>query len=156
MILRAEELLAGSQMTYEVEIPPKVLSPGEDRPPEGPSRVRLRPLRVSDLQRLTRAAREKDQLLATLMVQQAQAEPELSVAQVAGLHVGLLQFLLARVNDISGTSISNEEMAEHMASSLARAAHILAREYGWTPQQVNDLTLGQVLLHLQMLKEAHS
>jgi len=155
-MLRAEELLAGSEMTFEVEIPPEILSPGGDRSPAGPSRVRLRPLRVSDLQRLTRAARDKDQLLATLMVQQALVEPELSVTQVAAMHVGLLQFLVERVNHISGTSINNEHMTEHMASPLAKAAHILAREYGWTPQQVNDLTLGQVLLHLQMLKEAGS
>jgi len=155
-MLCAEELLAGSQMTFEVEIPAEVLSPGAEGPPKGPSRVRLRPLRVTDLQRLTRAARDKDQLLATLMVQQALVEPELSVVQVAGMHVGLLQFLLERVNHISGTSVSDEEMAEHMTSPLARAAHILAREYGWTPQQVNDLTLGQVLLHLQMLKEART
>jgi hypothetical protein len=155
-MLRAEELLAGSEMTYEVEIPPEVLNPGEGRPSSGPHQVRLRPLRVSDLQRLTRAARDKDQLLATLMVQQALIEPELSVAQVAAMHVGLLQFLVDRVNQISGTAVNQQEMAEHMESPLARAAHILAREYGWTPQQVNDLTLGQVLLHLQMLKEARS
>jgi hypothetical protein len=36
---------------------------------------------------------------------------------------------------------------------LVRAAFILAREFGWTPEQVGELTLGQIMLHLQLLKE---
>jgi len=28
-----------------------------------------------------------------------------------------------------------------------------ADRFGWTPQQINELTLGQILLHLQMLNE---
>ena len=36
---------------------------------------------------------------------------------------------------------------------LVRAAFILAREFGWTPEQVGQLTLGQIMLHLQLLKE---
>jgi len=33
-------------------------------------------------------------------------------------------------------------------------AFLLASEFGWTAQQVRELTLGQVLVHLEMLKEA--
>ena len=44
-------------------------------------------------------------------------------------------------------------MNQALEAPLAKAAFILAKEFGWTPQAVNDLTLGQVLLHLQMLKQ---
>ena len=119
----------------------------------GAHTVRLRPLTVRDLQLISRAAKESDSLTATLMVQRALVEPEMSVAQVAALHVGLVQFLLQHVNQISGITTTAEQTEEAMQAPLAKAAFILAREFGWTPQQVSELTLGQVLLHLQMLRE---
>jgi hypothetical protein len=152
-MLSAEELLAGSGLTYEIEVPSAVLHPGSGNGTgeSGDMRVRLRPLTVRDLQLVTRAARENDSLLGALMVQRALLEPQMSVAQVAGMHVGLLQFLLDEVNRISGIAVSDEAMAGAMEAPLAKAAFVLAQEYGWTPQQVSELTLGQVLLHLQML-----
>jgi len=36
---------------------------------------------------------------------------------------------------------------------LARASFILAKEFGWTLKQFNEMTIGQVLLFLQMLKD---
>jgi hypothetical protein len=154
-MLTAEELLAGSSLTFEVEIPPDVLHPGHDTDAgEAPRAVRLRPLAVHDLQLISRAAKEQDQLTATLMVQRALVEPEMSVAQVAGLHVGLVQFLLNEVNRISGIAVTAEQLSATTDTPLAKAAFILAREFGWTPQEVNELTLGQVLLHLQMLAGA--
>ena len=155
-MLTAEELLAGAELTHEVAIPPEVLQPTEAAYNGQPANVRLRPLRVSDLQRVTRAAKENDQLLATLMLQQALVEPEMTVPQVAGLHVGLVQYLLDHVNRISGIAATPESLPDLSQAPLARAAHILAREYGWSPREVNDLTLGQVLLHLQMLVEGQS
>jgi hypothetical protein len=152
MILTGEELLAGAEIAFDVEVPPHILQPTN---PEGVVRarwVRLRPLTVHDLQLITRAAKESDSLNATLMVQRALIEPELSVAQVAAMHVGLLQFLLLHVNQISGIAATSEQLASAAEAPLAKAAFILAREFGWTPQQVGDLTLGQVLLHLQMLR----
>ncbi len=151
-MLSADELLAGAGLTYDVEVPPEVLRPdgaGED----GPHTVRLRPLSLRDLQLISRAAKENDQLMATLMVQRALVEPELSVAQVAALHVGLVQLLLDKVHLISGIAATAQELDEAAEEPLAKAAFILAREYGWTPQEVNELTLGQVLLHLRMLRE---
>jgi hypothetical protein len=193
-MLSAEELLAGSTLTYEIEIPGQVLHPalkgtpfpvggetgsstlkdhaaiGKPRPRgkesaqssrtgsseaeplgAGSGTVRLRPLTVRDLQRISRAAKESDSLVATLMIQQALVEPQMSVAQVAALHVGLVQFLLQNVNQISGIAVTTEELAEAADVPLVRAAFVLAREFGWTPQQVQELTLGQVLLHLEML-----
>jgi hypothetical protein len=153
-MLSAEELLAGSSLTYEVEIPVEVLSPGQGSDAaNGPHTVKLRPLKVHDLQLISRAAKESDSLVATLMVQRALVEPEISVAEVSAMHVGLVQYLLYQVNRISGIDASSEELSKASEAPLVKAAFVLAQEYGWTPQQVNDLTLGQVLLHLQMLRE---
>jgi hypothetical protein len=77
----------------------------------------------------------------------------MSVAQVASLHVGLLQFLLDEINRISGITASREQLRSAVDDPLTKAAFVLSQEFGWTPQQISELTLGQVLLHLQMLKE---
>ena len=69
------------------------------------------------------------------------------------MHVGLVQFLVDQVNRISGIDASPEEISEAAQAPLAKAAFVLANHFGWTPQQVNDLTLGQMMLHLQMLKD---
>lgn len=150
-MLSPEELLAGSELTYEVEVPDSVLHPGNGNGKQERSSVRLRPLTVSDLQLVTRAARENDSLVGVLMVQRALVDPQMSIPQVAGMHVGLMQFLLAEVNRISAIAVTDAEVAAAASSPLSRAAFVLAREYGWTPQQVSELTLGQVLLHLEML-----
>ncbi len=153
MMLSAEELLAGSSLTFAVAIPPSVLNPGDGAAGAEAGTVRLRPLTVRDLQLIARAAKESDTLNAALMVQRALVEPELSVAQVVAMHAGLLQYLLEQVNRISGITASAEELDGVAAAPLAQAAFVLAREFGWTPEQVSELTLGQVLLHLQMLRE---
>ena len=33
---------------------------------------------------------------------------------------------------------------------MARACFVLAKEFGWTPEEVSGLTLGQILLYLEM------
>ena len=35
--------------------------------------------------------------------------------------------------------------------ATALCAHVLASRFGWTPQQLGEMTFGQILLHLQML-----
>jgi hypothetical protein len=154
--LSAEELLAGGALTFEVEVPASVVRPGPDGPDgdETPSKVRLRPLTVRDLQLIGRAAREQDSLMASLMVQRSLVEPEVSIAEVQAMHVGLVRFLLGWVNRVSGIDAEPEDVAEAIEAPLARAAFALARGYGWTPEQTNDLTVGQMLLHLRMLQEA--
>ncbi len=154
LYLTADELLAGSTLSFDVLVPAEILHPslnGAHDLPAGGQRVRLRPLTLGDLQTIARAARENDSLVATLMVQQALVEPALTVAQVAALHAGLVHFLLEQVNQISGLSLSDDDLAQAIEAPLVKAAYLLAREYGWTPQQVNELTLGQLLLHLKML-----
>lgn len=150
MMLSAEELLAGSELTFEIEVPAGMLPPLEPAS-AGTRCVRLRPLTVRDLQLISRAAKESDSLTATLMVQRALVEPEMTIAQVNGLQAGLLHHLLDEVNRISGISLPEDTVEEALEAPLTRAAFVLAKEFGWTPQQVGELTLGQVLLHLQML-----
>jgi hypothetical protein len=152
-MLSAEELLAGGDLTFEIEVPPEVMRPAGSDNNGMPATVRLRPLTVRDLQLVSRAAKERDSLTATLMVQRALVEPEMNVAQVSAMHVGLLQFLLDQVNRISGIAATSEQLSGAVEAPLSKAAFVLAQEFGWTPQQVNELTLGQMLLHLQMLKE---
>jgi hypothetical protein len=162
-MLTAEELLAGGALTFDVDVPADLLHPtlpgepgghGEDdgQPPP-PGRVRLRPLTVADLQLVSRAAQDAGTLLGALMVQRALVEPVLTVAEVVAAPVGLVEYLLDRVNAISGISTSRDDLRTAAEAPLVRAAATLSREFGWTPEQVSELTLGQVLLHLELLAE---
>lgn len=144
--LSADELLAGSTLRYDIDVPALLTDPA--RPP---GRLRLRPLTVADLQLITRAARDNSSLVAALMVKSAVEQPALTLAQINAMPIGLLEFLLGEVNRISGLAVAPgalERAAEH---PIARAAGVLARRFGWTPAQIGELTLGQILLHLQML-----
>jgi len=154
VILSSEELVAGGVLTYEIEVPPAVLRPGEGNGNGAVAgTVRVRPLTVADLQTITRAARESDSLMATLMVQQAVVEPELTIAQVTSFHIGLVQFLLERINEVSGITTTVEQLTEAVDAPLSKATFLLSERFGWTPKEVGELTLGQVLLHLRLLGE---
>lgn len=146
--LSAEELLAGSSLTYTVNVPAELL-PGDRL---GPGQVTLKPLTVKDLQLIVKAARDDTGLTAALMIQQALVEPVLAASQVAGLPAGLARLLVDEINRISGLSASADELTEHVQAPLARACFVLAREFGWTPEQISGLTIGQILLYLQMAR----
>lgn len=154
MTLSVEDLLFAGSATHAVSIPAQVLRPTgsveADRAPVAGT-VTLRPLRLADLQRVQKAGGEQQPLTAVLMVQMALVEPALSIEQVSRLHAGLVQFLLGEVNRISGLSLGGTELAERVQAPLARACFLLAREFGWTPEQCAQLSLGQVLLYLEML-----
>ncbi len=147
-MLSADTLLSGSALTVDVEVPRRLLGGTDGEDP----RVRLKPLSVHDLRLIGRAARESDELTAALMVQRSLVEPILTVQQVSAMSAGLLQFLLQHVNRISGIHVSEEELADAMQDPLTQASLELAREFGWTPEQIGELTLGQMLLHLQMVR----
>lgn len=148
MTLTAEELLSGSALTHAVEIPADLLSPNGDGPTD--ARVVLRPLTVRDLQRIGKAARDDEGLSAALMIQQALVEPALKSDQVSQLPAGLARFLVERINDISGISTPQNALEEMVQAPLARACFVLAREFGWTPEEVSGMTIGQILLYLEM------
>jgi len=145
MILTAEELLAGGALTHDLEIPPDLLGGGTDG-----RRVVLRPLTVRDLQRIGKAAHDDEGMSASLMIQQSLVEPALKLEQTAQLPAGLARFLVERVNAISGISTPRDALEELVQAPLAKACFVLAKEFGWTPEEVSGMTIGQILLYLQM------
>ena len=146
MALTAEQLLAGGAVTHEVEVPPGLVG-GDGL---GNPKVVLRPLTVRDLQRIATAARDDESLSAALMIQQALVEPALKFEQVSQLAAGIARFLLNEINAVSGISASANALQEVVQAPLAKACFVLAREFGWTPEQVSAMTIGQILLYLEM------
>jgi hypothetical protein len=146
--LSADEILAGGSLTHEVEVPAELLA-GNGHAPVDP-RVVVRPLTVRDLQRIAKAAQGDDELSAALILQHALVEPELELEQVTRLPAGLARFLVDRVNDLSGVSTPRDALEELVQAPLARACFILAKEFGWTPEEVSGMTVGQILLYLEM------
>jgi hypothetical protein len=148
----ADELLAGSSITHDVEIPATILAP-TGGPTKTPSKVKIRPLTVRDVQRATKAAKDGGALLSVLMLKEALVEPSLSFEQVHALHTGLARFLLDELNRISGLTVEEGSMAEAVQAPLAKACFILAQEFGWSPQEVGELTMGQILLYMEMIRQ---
>ena len=143
--LTAEALLAGAATSHVVELPATLIAA------DAPGTVELRPLTLRDVQRIRAAAKAERVLTSVLMVQQALVAPKLSVDQVSRLKAGVVQHLLERVNAISGLSMDEEGLDAAVKAPLARACFVLAREFGWTPAECSALTVGQVLLYLEML-----
>ena len=142
MMLTAEQVLAGGALAHEVPVPPGLGGNGES--------VKLRPLTVRDLQRIGKAAREDEGLSAALMIHHSLVEPALKIDQVMELPAGLARFLVERINSISGIATPRDELSELVQAPLAKACFVLAKEFGWTPEQVSGMTIGQILLYLEM------
>jgi len=149
--LSAEDLLAGASTTHTVEVPFSLLHPEETTSNGEAGELVLRPLTVRDIQRVTAAAKEQQLLTSVLLVQQALVTPKLTVNQVGDLPAGMVQFLLAKVNSISGLTLDGDDLNRAVKAPLTAACFTLSREFGWTPAQCSELTLGQVLLYLEML-----
>jgi len=145
--ITAEELLAGGSITHEVELPPDLLN-GK---PE--THVILRPLTISDLQRIGKAAQDDDNLSATLMIMQSLVEPKLKLDEITRMPAGLARFLVEKINSISGISLPRNALDELVQAPLARACFVLAKEFGWTPEEVSGMTIGQILLYLEMTNQ---
>lgn len=147
--LTADELLLGGRATHTIAVPAEVVDPVDA---DGvPAQVVLRPLVLADVHRVQKAAREDQALTSVLMVQQALVEPSVTVDQVNRMHCGLVEFLLGEVNRISGLRIGRDELDEAVRAPMARACFELAREFGWTPDECAALTVGQVLVYLELL-----
>lgn len=148
MTLSADDLLLGGAATHTIAVPSSILHPTGDG---GDGTVVLRPLRLVELQRIHKASQDQEALTSVLMVQQALVEPKLSVEQVSRMHAGLVQFLLREVNRLSGLDLGADEIETLVQAPLARACFVLAREFGWTPDECANLTMGQIMLYTAML-----
>jgi len=142
MTISVEELLAGSALEHDVALPAGLggLS----------GSVTIRPLTVRDVQRIAHAARDDRELAAALMIQQALVSPALSVEQASRLPAGLARFLVEEVNRISGIDTPRDRLAELVQTPLAKACFVLADEFGWTAEDVSAMTVGQILLYVEM------
>ena len=69
------------------------------------------------------------------------------------MHSGLVSFLIDSINRISGLSTTEDEMEEIAESPIVRAFFVLAKEFNWTPEQVKEMTVGQILGYLEMLNQ---
>jgi hypothetical protein len=148
-----DELLLGAETTYEVVVPPELLTSAPDL--EAVARtVTLRPLVLADIQRIHKAAGDGTTLTSALMVQQAVVEPTISLEQANRLPAGLVQFLVAEINRVSGLAMGADELDESVQAPMARACFVLSRQFGWTPDECANLTIGQVLLYLEMAGRA--
>jgi len=158
MQVTAEELLLGRDQTFDVEIPLDLLdpSPGSPAPPGAGLRktIRVRPLSVADVQLIAKAARNDDVLTSVLMIQRAVVEPKLKQNQISEMRSGLVRFLVERINRISGLSTDDDELREMAAAPLVQAFFVLAREFHWTPDQVKQMTVAQVLGYLELANQS--
>jgi len=145
--MSVQDLLAGASVTYETVIPARVLRPGAEGD-ANPGSVRLRPLSVGVLALVSRAARDDAALVPLLMIKEAMVEPAVTLDQVRQMHVGLVHFLIGRINEISGLSSDGQALDEAADSPVGRTHVLLARHFGWTPEQVAQLTPAQVAVYL--------
>ncbi len=158
-LLSAADLLAGSKAVQDVTIPAAVLQPASERgmqarrssadacAPEGGC-VRMRPLSIAVLSLISRAAREDPGLIPLLMIKEAVVEPQLTLEQIRQMHVGLVYYLVEQVNRLSGLAADGATLDEAADSPLGRTHLLLAKHFGWTPEQVGQLTPGQVAVYL--------
>jgi hypothetical protein len=159
MFVTPEELLAGNTATFDLEIPASVLRPlakgaASDNGPSMDRKVKLRPLTVKDIQLIARAAKDDEVLTSVLMIQRSVIEPALKHQQIEEFHGGLVSFLVEHINRISGLTTSEEELQAIADAPIVQAFYLLAKEFHWTPAEVRELTLGQVLGYLEFLNQS--
>jgi hypothetical protein len=103
--LTPEDLLLGAANTFEVEIPSSILYPGGgdgSRNENSAMVIQLRPLTIGTFQLIMKASRQDVGLIPLLMIKESLIEPSLSLEQVKQLHLGLVNFLIENIRQISG------------------------------------------------------
>lgn len=152
--------MAGGALRHEVEVPPEILNPNgtaeleeNDKTGMDKSFVVLRPLTVRDIQLIMKAANENEVLTSSLILQKGLVDPTLEQSQISSMHAGLVKFLVDKIQEISGMAANQDTLTEMVQAPLSRACFVLAKEFGWTPQEVSEMTIGQILLYLEMLNK---
>jgi hypothetical protein len=147
-LLNADDLLMGCKAFHEITIPAAILTPATQNGDAYAGHVRMRPLSIALLTLISRAARDDASLIPLLMIKEAVIEPALTLDQIRQMHVGLVHFLVSQINRISGLDASGATLDEAADSPLGRTHILLAKHFGWTPEQVSQLTPGQVAVYL--------
>jgi hypothetical protein len=156
MFITPEELLAGNTTTFDVEIPAALLEPEIDgaQPRSASARkIRLRPLTVKDIQLIAKAAKDDEVLTSVLMIQKSVVEPPLKQNQIGDFRGGLVSFLVDHINRISGLTTTEDELRAISDAPIVQAFFLLAKEFNWTPQQVRELTIGQIVGYVEFLNQ---
>jgi hypothetical protein len=115
-VLSAEDLLAGGSITHIIEVPAKILNPAtssEEKSTNQASiktetkilKVTLRPLTISQIALISKAAKEERSLLPSLIIYESLVEPKLSIEQIKQIHLGLANFLISKITQISGMEV---------------------------------------------------
>jgi hypothetical protein len=108
--LSSPDLLAGANATFDLTIPTEVLKPGlanqASQPAETQSvTVQLQPLTIGTFQLIMKAANQDAGLIPLLMIKESLVEPKLSLDQVRQMHLGLVNFLILHIRQISGLTV---------------------------------------------------
>lgn len=146
--LSADDLLAGSGVVHEIHVPLEILRPRDEARRDAPRKVYLRPLSVATVALISRASQDDASLVPLLMIKESLVDPQLTLEQIRGMHVGLVQFLVSRINQVSGLGVDGDALGDWIDSPLSRTHILLAKHFGWTPEQVSQLTPGQVAVYL--------
>lgn len=94
-----EDLLAGASVTFEIAVPADLLPRTT-----GDLIVQLRPVTIGAFQLIMKAARQDDGLIPLLLIKESLVQPALSLEQIKQLPLGLVNFLIAQIREISGLS----------------------------------------------------
>ncbi|MFM7173985.1 MAG: hypothetical protein ACKO4U_13225 [Caldilinea sp.] len=94
-----EDLLAGASVTFEIVLPADLLQRSS-----GNLTVQLRPVTIGAFQLIMKAARQEDSLIPLLLIKESLVQPTLSLEQIKQLPLGLVNFLIAHIREISGLS----------------------------------------------------
>jgi len=100
--LTADDLLAGAAQIFEITVPAHLLAT-KAPPPEGhPLTVQLRPLTIGTFQLIMKATRQDPGLVPLLMIKESLVSPALSLEQVRAMPLGLVNFFIGHIRQISG------------------------------------------------------
>jgi hypothetical protein len=115
MQLTPEDLLIGASVTFDVVIPASILHPGNHQLPINEPQpdlvVQLRPLSIGTFQLIMKAARNDAALIPLLMIKESLVQPTMSLEQVKQLHLGLVNFLIQHIREISGLTGKKTQLA---------------------------------------------
>jgi hypothetical protein len=97
----ADDLLAGANATYRLEVPAEVVKPGGGAEAR-PIAVVLRPITIGGFQLILKAAKEDAAMIPLLLIKEALVEPVMNLQQIQRMHLGLVEYLVAHIREISG------------------------------------------------------